>query len=338
MRLLIAASFITILFLGSCSQNESSIDTPQTGIGFSATAPKASRAAATTTASLQKFIVYAYTESTILMDGVTVSRDGGSWTYSPIVYWPGTAVNFYAISPDMRGYVPESSDGSHTIREMTYGGTDLIYAVSLNQHERPTPVNLTFRHAMSKIAVMLSSTNSKYNIKVYHVLLRNIFLKGDFSLPDETTTNATGEGEWENLDLKSDAMVFYDHGTPISLSSTPVDITSNNLDASFFVPQPLDPLSFTTSGQFSGGYIQVDCEIIDKTSGKKIWPSEYTPDYLLVDNSPCGRMLFPLLTADVKKWHQGYSYIYNIIINNSYVLDTIEFQPGVIDFTEEQPY
>ena len=77
MRLLIAASFIPILFLGSCSQDKNSIDTPQTGIGFSATAPKASRAAATTTASLQEFIVYAYTESTILMDGVTVSRDGG---------------------------------------------------------------------------------------------------------------------------------------------------------------------------------------------------------------------------------------------------------------------
>ncbi len=338
MRLLIAASFMTVLLLGSCTQEENSPDTPQTGIGFSAVAPKASRAASTTTASLQKFIVYAYTESSILMDGVTVSREGGSWTYSPTVYWPGTAVNFYAISPDIRSDVPENTDGSHTIRGMSYGSTDLIYAVSLNQHERPTPVNLLFRHAMSKVAVMLSSTNSKYNIKVYHVLLKNIFLKGDFSLPDESTNNATAEGIWNNLNLKSDAMIFYDHGTSISLTSTPIDVTSGNLEASFFVPQPLDAFNFTNSGQFSGGYIQVDCEIIDKATGNKIWPSEYAPEYLLVEDSPCGKMLFPLLSGDVNTWNQGYSYIYNIIINNSYVLDTIEFQPGVVDFTEEQPY
>ena len=82
----------------------------------------------------------------------------------------------------------------------------------------------------------------------------------------------------------------------------------------------------------------MDCEIIDKATGNKIWPSEYTPEYLLVEDNPCGNMLFPLLPVEENTWNQSYSYIYNIIINNSYVLDTIEFQPGVVDFTEEQPY
>ena len=49
-------------------------------------------------------------------------------------------------------------------------------------------------------------------------------------------------------------------------------------------------------------------------------------------------MLFPLSTPEVASWEQGYSYVYNVVINNSYIVDTIEFQPGVIDFTTVTPY
>ena len=69
--------------LTSCSSDETSSYEPvdPSVISFTATAPRAaSRAAATTTASLQSFVVYAFTEGKTLMDSVTVTRDGSSWT------------------------------------------------------------------------------------------------------------------------------------------------------------------------------------------------------------------------------------------------------------------
>ena len=174
---------LSALCLAGCSENEDMPAPSGNAIGFSATAPKGSRASATTTATLQDFVVYAYSDTEQIMNGVVVSRNGGSWTYSPPVYWPASTVDFYAISPKIDGREGETSTSTaddNIIRGIPYGSTDLLYAVSLNQHEQPTPVNLTFRHAMSKVAVMLSSTNSKYDVRVQYVLLKNIYLKGDY--------------------------------------------------------------------------------------------------------------------------------------------------------------
>lgn len=338
MKNIVPLFVLALLFSGACSQNEDMPENSGNVIGFYATAPKGSRAASTTTSTLQSFVVWAYTDSELLMNGVTVSRDGGSWKYSPPVYWPGTDVNFYAVSPDLRQSGDTQPDEDNVIRNMTCGNTDLLYAVSLNQYERPTPVDLTFRHAMSKVGINLSSTSNKYDIKVYHVLLKNIYLQGDFALPNKNTIETTAIGTWSNLTKMADVMLFYNHGESISLTTTPTDVTEGNLEMSFFVPQELDPFVFSKTGAFSGAYVEIDCEVIDKATGNKIWPSEHTPDYLLVQNPPCGRMLFPLSTGEIKAWQQGYSYVYNIIINNAYIVDTIEFQPGVIDFTEVNPY
>lgn len=332
---------ISALFLAGCSESEDMPAASGNAIGFSATAPKGSRASATTTATLQDFVVYAYSDTEQIMDGVVVSRNGGSWTYSPPVYWPASTVDFYAISPKIDGREGETSTSTaddNIIRGIPYGSTDLLYAVSLNQHEQPTPVNLTFRHAMSKVAVMLSSTNSKYDVRVQYVLLKNIYLKGDYSLPNQTTSETGAVGQWSNVTQNADAMILYAAEEPISLTTTPTDVTENNLDASFFVPQKLEPFVFSKTGNFSGSYLEIDCEIIDKATGERIWPSEHTPDYLLLQSSSFGRMLFPLSTDDVASWEQGYSYVYNVVINNSYIVDTIEFQPGVIDFTTVTPY
>lgn len=343
MRLSLYATVLAALFFAACSSTDEPIPVDNKGkvIGFSATAPKESRAAPTTTTSLDSFLVYAYTESEILMDGVVVSRKNGSWDYSPKVYWPSTPVNFYAISPDIRDSV--SVPHTQVIKGLTYGSTDLLYAVNMNQFERAAPVPLNFRHAMSRVAVNLSSTSNKHQVKVYYVLLRNIYLQGDFTMPHQTTmrSDTTALGTWSNLTTFKDAMIFYfDTATEgvMSLTPTPVDVTDGGLDASFFVPQELVPFKFANGGIFSGGYIEVCCEILDKTTGDVVWPTANTPQYLLVNSPKCGRMLFPLATTNVSSWEQGYSYNYNIVINNSYSLDAIEFQPGVDNYTTVDAY
>lgn len=330
------------VFLSACSQSDEPIPTVDDNvINFSAQAPKQSRAASTTTATLQNFIVYAFTNSDLLMDGVKVSRDGGSWKYSPAVYWPATPVNFYAISPDIRENGASTST-DNVIKGVTMGSTDLLYAVSMNQYERATPVNLNFRHAMSRVAVNLSCSNESYKVQVDYVTLRHIVPSGDFTLPNATTSATASEavGTWGNYGQRVDNIVYYFDiaETPLILTPSPVDVTEGNLEQSFYVPQELLPFNFTTSGVFSGSYVEIDCIIYDKATGEKIWPTEHTPKYLLVDQSESGRMLFPLATKKVTSWQQGYSYTYNIVINSTYSIDTIEFSPTVVDYMDVTPY
>lgn len=332
---------IVPLLATSCSNDTDPVPASSSGkIGFYATAPKSSRAASTTTATLDSFVVYAFTNSSVVMNGVTVSRDGGSWTYSPLVYWPALPVDFYAVSPETVANNEKPSDGSNSISKVECGGTDLLYAVALDQVESPAPVALTFRHAMSKVALMLSSTSNRYSIEVYHVSLNNISLWGDFSLPEADTSDSTGDGTWGNLSDPKNVLVYYSDldTSPSLLSITPRDLTEGNLNMSFFVPQPLSPLTYSSEAGFSGSYMQIDCVVKDKLTGEKVWPNEHTPDYLLVAHSECGRMVFPLSTPTVTEWRQGYSYIYNVEINSTYSVDTIEFAPTVTDYVVSTPF
>lgn len=300
-KLLFAAMSAAVLATACSEATDISPDDPAANgraISFYATAPKSSRAASTTTSTLQSFLVYAFTDASVIMDGVTVSRDGGTWTYSPPVYWPASPVDFYAVSPDIRKGGGSISD--NTISGVEYGSTDLLYAVSLNQIENPSPVPLTFRHAMSRVTVMLSSTSNKYMVEVLHMSLNNIALTGDFTIPEQNTTDSGVTGSWSALSAPASALTYYDiDGNPVLLTTTPRNLTEGNLDASFFVPQPLEPLAYSTVNGFTGSYMQIDCVVKDKATGQQIWPNEHTPDYLLVRETDSGRMLFPLATPTV---------------------------------------
>lgn len=341
-------TFIALLPLAAlatgCSDNQQPDPGPSaTGheIGFYATAPKGTRAASTTTATLQDFLVYAYTDTSVIMDGVTVRRDGGSWTYSPAVYWPGVPVDFYAVSPASGAWGSQSSGESDNkpVARLTCGGTDYLYAVTLDQVESPAPVPLTFRHAMSKVAVMLSSTSNRYTVEVYHVSLNNISLSGDFTMPQHNTSDSGGPGKWDGLSAPGKTLTYYDiDGVAATLTPTPVDLTEGNLNTSYFVPQALQKLAYSPSSGFTGSFMQIDCIVKDKATGEKVWPNEHTPEYLLVEQTDCGRMLFPLSTPAVTSWQQGYSYVYNVVINNTYTVDTIGFAPVVEDYVVTQPF
>lgn len=330
-----------LMMTAACAPNDEMVEPRATDseINFYATAPKGARAVPTTTATLQSFRVSAFTNSSVIMDGVTVSRNGGVWSYSPIVYWPSEAVNFYALSPaETSGSTTIGPEGK-SVQNVSCGSDDWLYAVSLNQHESPAPVPLTFRHAMSRVAVMLSSTNEQYDVEVHHVSLNNISLTGTFTLPHEETSHGTANALWSSLSEQARTLLYYDvSGTTVSLGVTPVDLTEGNLEMSYFVPQGLEPLQYESGKGFEGSYIQIDCVIKDKVTGKKIWPTAYTPDYLLVESTPCGRMVFPLATQTITSWIQGYSYIYNVVINHTYTLDTIQFEPVVQDYLVSTPY
>lgn len=309
-------------------------------IGFNAIVPKAPRAESTTTATIKEFTVYAFTGGKPYMQNVHVTRSGSSWTYSPVAYWPSTPVNFYAFSPNITNSPSTGTPGLGTIPGYnSNGATDLLYAVNMDESPDGTPVNLNFRHALTRVSAMLSSSNPAITVHVHYVKLYNIYHQGTFDFPQATTSpeQPGNVGSWSDLTLNSDQLIFYpiDDSDIIDLTSTPVDITENNLNASFFIPQPLTQLGFDGT-KYTGNGIEVDCELFDTATGTKIWPNASTPPAQLVQDSPAGRLFFPVTTTSVTEWKIGHAYVYNIKIDNPDVLKPIIFDVNVEEMQLEQ--
>lgn len=327
-----------LLLLGACSADDEPVPENDANgkITFSAQVPNSSRAASTTTATIKEFVVYAFTEGATLMDGVTVTRNCGQWTYSPEAYWPVQPVSFYAFSPD----ITESpnitgTEGGNIPGYVNDGQVDLLYSVKRNVSQQAAPVNLNFRHAMAKASVLLSSTNNRIKVKVSHILFSNLYIEGTFDFPTASTEAASPDvtGRWSILKDRGSMMTFYAISTEDQAELTPVatDYTENNLDCAFAIPQPLAEVDLS-AGSYSGNYIGVDCEIFDSATGAKLWPNSKTPQYMLVPQTDCGRIVYPMTSGTVKAWEAGHHYVYNIQINNPTVLDKIEFDVTVDDF------
>lgn len=326
---------------GGCSDNE----IPQRGadsriISLSAVVPNVSRGASTTTASIKDFIVYAFTGGSVLMDGVKVTREGASWVYSPEAYWPVTPVNFYAFSPEINITADITGEGGgHIPGYVNDGKKDLLYSVRTNVAQQAAPVSLNFRHALSKVSILMSSTNQRINVAVSYISLKNIYYKGSFTFPSSSTLASAPDviGSWSELQGKTEMMTFAVIGQEdvIELTPVPTDYTLTNLDCSYVIPQPLTDVQLSENG-YAGTYIEVDCEIFDSATGAKLWPNANTPSYMLVPHTETGRIIYPASSANVKEYQPGHAYIYNISINNPDVLDKIEFDVTVDDYSIDQ--
>ncbi len=311
-----------------------------TGISFSATVPNGTRSEPTTTASMKEFVVYAFTEGDTLMNGVKVIRTGGSWTYSPETYWPVSPVNFYAFSPDISGSPDiEGMDGGNIPDYLNPGNVDLLYSVKANVMQQAAPVLLNFRHALSRVSVLLSSTNQRITVRVSSVSLCNFYMQGTFNFPAESTLASTPDvvGNWTLLKSIGKNLLFYapTADDEVILSHIPTDYTVNNVNYSYVIPQPLMQLDFAESN-YTGNYIQVDCAIFDTATGAKLWPNTKTPGYMLVPQTQFGRIVYPVMTDEITAWKPGHAYIYNIGINNPDVLDKIEFDVTVDDYSIDE--
>lgn len=322
----------------ACSDDSTAApDEGGNAISFSAVTPNGSRTASTTTATMKEFIVYGFTEGNTLMDGVKVTRNGGSWTYSPEAYWPVSPVNFFAYSPEISTAAKfGETNGGNIPDYLNPGNVDLLYSVKTQVTHQAAPVLLNFRHALSRVSVMLSSTNQRITVKVNSVLLSNFYLEGTFNFPTSSTLASTPEvvGSWTLLKRFSSHLLYYALGTDdvVTLTPVPTDYTEGTLNYNFIIPQPLSEVEFVNN-EYSGTYIQVDCEIFDTATGAKLWPNTKTPDYMLVSETKCGRIVYPTTSDKVKSWLPGHAYIYNIEINNPDVLDKIEFDVSVDDFS-----
>lgn len=341
-NLFVAFSFAVgaLLVTGCSSEDNPSTSSGKDAIRFSAVVPNRSRATSTTTATIKNFVVYGYTEKEPLMEGVKVTREGGSWTYSPEAYWPVSPVNFYAFSPDIsKSPNIQGIDGGNIPDYLNDGKVDLLYSVKTGVTQQAAPVELNFRHAMANVNVLLSSNNQRIKVIVRHVTLNNIYLQGTFDFPQESTLASAPDvtGKWSKLTNLNKMLLYYAVSATdgIALTPVPTNYTIGNLDMGFNIPQPLTAVALS-GDKFVGSHIAIECEIHDAATGAKLWPNSSTPSYMLVENTNCGRIIYSTMSSTVKEWLPGHAYNYNISIDNPSVLDKIEFDVTVDDFVIDE--
>lgn len=343
--------------MASCSQDN--VITPDVlkaddAIRFAAS-PELSRSGDITSYNLSSFNVYAYTGSAsapvTFMDNVEVTKTStNTWTYSPLQYWPAKqSVDFYAFAPS--SWVGSAGPLQPVAYDAINGTEDIVYAVCPDQTGNAGTANaqvvFNFRHALSKLTVKMSSTNTNLKVVVSNVAMANIMTRGNFNFPSGSTAATPSEqtvGHWTDQNTPSAFVLHWSQviSDMLTLTSTPTTIVATGLGRGgemFVIPQPL---SYRSHGSGQDTYITVQCSIYDAASGERLWPNEQTPEENLVNGSSTGDGLlkFPLSTDRYSEWQPGVHYVYNLVINSNEEMGSIEFgNPTVDTFIDvEQTY
>lgn len=351
----LAAASLTISFAACSNDSEPAKIDSSKAIRFAVQSKSMTRSE-TTTANLTEFAVYGYTNGGAFMENVDVKKTAqNTWEYSPVVYWPGTPVNFYAFSPvywddyaEDNSVPPATSNVVNPSTPVSYysqwGNTDLIYAVSMGLKDTTAPVLLNFRHALSKISIELQTqVADMFNIEIIGVNVHGVKTTGTFTFPSVTTaasdTSADSKGSWSKLSGDADYMFYTTNlgGSEMTyLTSSPQ--SANQISQGFLVPQPLGTYSISGTGSdqtITGDYISVDCRIYNKESGQQVWPNETTPPIEMVTDITApqntGRIYFPLAADNVTEWLPGVNYIYTINVGSPDNLNEIVFGNPTVD-------
>lgn len=341
---LIALGAVALTACSDTNADEPQATTTGNEIRFAANTEFNSRANNdVTTNNLTQFNVYAYTgtgsDVVTFMDNVKVTKGAANtWTYSPVKYWPAEDVSFYAFAPE--SWVGSDGPLKPVKYSSYYADEDLIYAVSPNLNGNRTQPNaqvvFNFRHALSKVTLLLSSSNADLKVDVTNAALAHLKSSGDFTFPSASTTGAPTDqsvGTWSNL---ADNAVFllYSSQRPdevMTLSATPTDVVdASGGSARYFIPQTLP---WQSNGGLSDTYISLTCVIYDAATGVKLWPNANTPAENILEGSTLGVgvLKFPLSTSTFTQWQPGYHYVYNVVINGNSDMGTIEFGNPTVD-------
>lgn len=345
---LLLLSAVAMLGLAACDKDDDEIIGP-TGtdaISFTVSVPRVTRAVVdqTTTETIDNFSTWAFTgpQSTLLMNNVRVGKEGGQWTYTPLMYWPadGQKVNFYSISPAYEGWDKPVAIGTVPDIEAykVAGNVDLLYAVNIGASSATPLVNVNFRHALSNIHFLLKTrdadaTQPPLRVEVDRVELLGVNSTGDFAFPRQTTGSdiaAASKGSWSNIkdpvnvDLYTGAMVNIESKTDAK------EYNNHEPGYSYAMPQEL-PASVNTSDTYTGAWVRVRCAVYDEGSGVKFWPSASTPGY--DGDSGYAYIYFPLSDPahgiTVNTWEVGKAYYYTLNIGVPKGSSTIEFDVTV---------
>lgn len=318
-----------------CSNDEMTEVNRGDGIDFSVTAGKLTRAAATTTNSINEFNVWAFTDNKTYMDGTPVSKEGNKWTYTGTKFWPETAVDFFAVSPatPQSGTVSVTNDSKTITDYIANGSEDLLYAANFSETKAghtASPVSVNFRHALSQIVFKVKkTTTNSINVKVKGIKVDGVANTATLTWATATTGANLPEGEADTETGDS----WGTWGTPtgngeytaVNLTEAyDVQTTSNYLTteagngALFLMPQTLDPwLTLSTGGKASitgTARLLVNCQIKDTDSDIQLWPEEGEfGDVAISLSNPTNDPNKEDGDTSHDRWMQGKKYIYTLI-------------------------
>ena len=167
------AFVMAILGLAACSDDgeQQYKDARHTPMTFTVTHPSQTRATATDFENGDRIGLYvAQADAPLeiggnLVNNETLTRNGSSWTAARTLYWDDGTYNAYAYYPYIQGVSSISdqpfsvSTDQSTAKTATalggYEASDLLFASTKGIKASASPINLTFKHIMSKIKIRL---------------------------------------------------------------------------------------------------------------------------------------------------------------------------------------
>ena len=167
------AFVMAILGLAACSDDgeQQYKDARHTPMTFTVTHPSQTRATATDFENGDRIGLYvAQADAPLeiggnLVNNEALTHNGSSWTAAHTLYWDDGTYNAYAYYPYMQGVnsisdqpLSVSTDQSTAKTATALGGyeaSDLLFASTKGIKASASPINLTFKHIMSKIKIRL---------------------------------------------------------------------------------------------------------------------------------------------------------------------------------------
>ena len=167
------AFVMAILGLAACSDDgeQQYKDARHTPMTFTVTHPSQTRATATDFENGDRIGLYvAQADAPLeiggnLVNNEALTHNGSSWTAAHTLYWDDGTYNAYAYYPYIQGVnsisdqpFSVSTDQSTAKTATALGGyeaSDLLFASTKGIKASASPINLTFKHIMSKIKIRL---------------------------------------------------------------------------------------------------------------------------------------------------------------------------------------
>lgn len=286
---------------------------------------------------------------TTYMNGVEVSRNGGTWKTATNYYWPDGKLTFIAYAPSsVNGTV--DGEGVHfpdySVADAATDQIDLLYseraydkqalddetAGSEITDENPdftddsyTGVHLAFKHALSSIVFSVRTkedykTANGATITLTGLSISNIGKTSTFNQGITDGNLATSAAEWDEPSTKTTTYVAY-YGLK--------EITTTRYWTS------TDAYNTDKHTAPSGGYRDTDFILLPQTLATAELNVSYEIQYEGVGAPVEMNKAVDLTDVNVPEWEMGKRYIYNIII--SIGTNAITFEPYVTDWVDINP-
>ena len=355
MRKKVLLAALSALALAACVNDETIEMNPGNAVGFRASTENSTRAAVTTSNTLQDFKVWGYykendnSEYTSFMEGQVVSKAGNEWVYSPIRFWPSWGeVDFYSVSPtDVTTNITKDAQQivDYTVDPDPSKQIDLLYAVNMGCDDinpGSDGVAVNFRHALSQVVFKAKTVNPSIEVEIESITLNNIVGKGTFTFPKETTTalgtlntyeEAMEDETFGTWALSTNAMELIYPTIKLNTKTVPTDGTSIDLTtaddgALLLLPQILAENNYTYDYGEGSQTVQISPELSIKCKIYNVSGEDKVQVFGTRGNSATLRRI-PFEGT----WQQGRKYTYTLIFGEELGdLEKVKFEAKVDEF------